>query len=70
MFDIMDVTKQQWITVQQLRNTCKNLAATNKDNNSPSNTTSGNASKLSLAQEEAITKAADANGHVSLDKFK
>ncbi|EAN96818.1 hypothetical protein, conserved [Trypanosoma cruzi] len=60
MFDLIDVTKQRWVTVSQLRNTCKNLA-----------TAAGEGSiGLSPAQEEAIEHAADEEGHVSVEKFK
>lgn len=60
MFDLIDVTKQRWITVQQLRNTCRNLA-----------TAAGEGTQsLPPAQEEALAHAGDAEGHVTLEKFK
>ncbi|KEG13309.1 hypothetical protein DQ04_01081020 [Trypanosoma grayi] len=60
MFNLIDVTKQRWVTVSQLRNTCKNLA-----------TAAGEGDLgLSPAQDEAIEHAADEQGHVSMEKFK
>ncbi|RNF05151.1 hypothetical protein TraAM80_04711 [Trypanosoma rangeli] len=60
MFDLIDVTRQRWVTVSQLRNTCKNLA------------TAASEGGLGLSHEnvEAIEHAADAEGHVSVEKFK
>ncbi|RNF24082.1 uncharacterized protein Tco025E_02601 [Trypanosoma conorhini] len=60
MFDLIDVTKQRWVTVSQLRNTCKNLATAAGEGNLG----------LSPEKEEAIERAADAEGHVSVEKFK
>lgn len=59
MFDLIDVTKQKTISVEQLRNACKNLAAA-----------AGQDGGLSEAQDQAIRKAADANGRVGADNFK
>lgn len=58
MFQLIDLTKQKWITVQQLRNTCYNLASS-----------SGTCS-LSDEQEAAISAAGDEQGRVTWEKFK
>ncbi|CBH15625.1 uncharacterized protein TEOVI_000636800 [Trypanosoma equiperdum] len=60
MFDLIDVTKQRWVTVTQLRNTCRNLATAEGEEGLG----------IPPAQEEAIEKAADAEGRVTLEKFK
>ena len=59
MFDLIDVTKQKTISVAQLRNACKNLAAA-----------AGQDGGISEDQELAIQAAADRNGRVSADQFK
>ncbi|CAD2214243.1 hypothetical protein AGDE_02432 [Angomonas deanei] len=62
MFDLIDVTKQRWVTVAQLRNTCRNLSAS----------VSGEAEDTASNQvlQEAINAAGDEQGHVSLENFK
>lgn len=59
MFDLIDVTKQKTISVEQLRNACKNLAAA-----------AGQDGGLSEAQDQAIRKAADGSGRVGAEQFK
>lgn len=59
MFDLIDVTKQKSISVEQLRNACKNLAAA-----------AGQDVGVSEVQEQAIQNAADANGRVGAEQFK
>ena len=59
MFDLIDVTKQKTISVEQLRNACKNLAAA-----------AGQDGGISDAQEQAIRKAADPSGRVAAEQFK
>lgn len=71
MFDLIDVTRQQSITVTQLRNACRNLSTTPAS--SPSPAYAGEAADFNeeeAAVEAAICAAADANGLVSLDGFK
>lgn len=58
MFDLIDVTKQRWITLQQLRNTYRNLATAVGEN------------EESETVEELTSSAADSNGHVTLESFK
>eukprot|EP00796_Vickermania_ingenoplastis_P005051 gene5051-3638_t len=58
MFQLIDLTKQKWISVQQLRNTCCNLAS------------SAGSGTLSEAQEAMVAAAGDAEGHVTWEKFK
>lgn len=58
MFQLIDLTKQKWISVSQLRNTCYNLAS------------SSGSGTLSKEQEELIRDAGDADGHVTWEKFK
>ncbi|CBZ25989.1 conserved hypothetical protein [Leishmania mexicana MHOM/GT/2001/U1103] len=65
MFEMIDVTAQRWITVAQLRNTCRNLATTSSADNV---STSGGG--LTAEQEAAIAGAGDAAGRVSMDSFK
>ncbi|KAG5490016.1 hypothetical protein JKF63_00135 [Porcisia hertigi] len=65
MFEMIDVTSQRWITVAQLRNTCRNLATASSAN---SVTTGG--SELTLEQETSIAAAGDAAGRVTMEKFK
>ncbi|KAG5463971.1 hypothetical protein LSCM1_00147 [Leishmania martiniquensis] len=65
MFEMIDVTAQRWITVAQLRNTCRNLAAAS----SVCNVSTGG-SGLTAEQEAVIAAAGDAAGHVSMDNFK
>ncbi|KAG8340952.1 hypothetical protein ERJ75_000974400 [Trypanosoma vivax] len=60
MFNLIDVTKQRWVTVSQLRNTCKNLATAAGEEDHG----------ISQAQEEAIERAADEEGRVTLEKFR
>ncbi|KAH9582262.1 hypothetical protein LSM04_008552 [Trypanosoma melophagium] len=60
MFYLIDVTKQQWVTVDQLRNTCRNLATA----------AGGGKVALSPEHEQAIDRAADERGLVTMDKFK
>ncbi|ORC93043.1 uncharacterized protein TM35_000023690 [Trypanosoma theileri] len=60
MFYLIDVTKQQWVTLDQLRNTCRNLATA----------AGGGKVALSPEHEQAIDRAADENGLVNIDKFK
>lgn len=60
MFELIDVTKQKWITVQQLRNTCRNIATSTGDQGG----------SLLDDQEALISGAADESGHVSLEGFK
>ncbi|KPA80055.1 hypothetical protein ABB37_05070 [Leptomonas pyrrhocoris] len=67
MFEMIDVTSQKWITVQQLRNTCRNLSTGSSGTERGGN---GAVNTLSEEQEAAITRAGDAAGHVSLEKFK
>lgn len=59
MFDLIDVTKQKTISVAQLRNACKNLAAA-----------AGQDGGISDAQDEAIRNAADEQGRVGAEQFK
>ncbi|KAK7199854.1 hypothetical protein NESM_000033300 [Novymonas esmeraldas] len=66
MFEMIDVTAQRWITVAQLRNTCRNLATA-------SSTSSGggaSGSGLTAEQEAAIAAAGDATGRVTMSRFK
>lgn len=59
MFDLIDVTKQKTISVAQLRNACKNLAAA-----------AGQDGGVSAEQEKAVQDAADENGRVGAEQFK
>lgn len=68
MFEMIDVTSQKWITVQQLRNTCRNLSTGSADGSRGGN--AGAAGALTEEQEAAITAACDAAGHVTMEKFK
>ncbi|KPI85774.1 hypothetical protein ABL78_5165 [Leptomonas seymouri] len=67
MFEMIDVTSQKWITVPQLRNTCRNLSTGSSDTDRSGNNA---ASTLSEEQEAAIASAGDTSGHVTLEKFK
>lgn len=58
MFQLIDLTKQKWITVQQLQNTCYNLGS------------SSGSCTLSEEQEALIKAAGDQDGHVTWEKFK
>lgn len=58
MFELIDLTKQRWISVQQLRNTCCNLAS------------SSGCGRLSEEQEAMIAAAGDEEGRVTWEKFK
>eukprot|EP00758_Cryptobia_borreli_P003609 Tbor_TRINITY_DN3864_c0_g1::TRINITY_DN3864_c0_g1_i2::g.5653::m.5653 len=55
MFEMIDVTKQSTISIAQLRNTCRNLAADAADSN---------------VDESAIQAAADSDGRVGLIPFR
>jgi hypothetical protein len=59
MFDLIDVTKQKHVSVDQLRNACKNLAAA-----------AGQDGGITEAQEKAIQAAANEKGQVGPDAFK
>lgn len=63
MFEMIDVTSQKWITVPQLRNTCRNLST--GSSGAGSNATS----TLTEEQEATIVGAGDAAGHVTREKF-
>ncbi|CAJ1037824.1 hypothetical protein Q4I30_007913 [Leishmania utingensis] len=65
MFEMIDVTAQRWITVTQLRNTCRNLATA-----SSTSTVSTSGGGLTAEQEAAIAAAGDAAGHVTIENFK
>ncbi|KAG5489288.1 hypothetical protein GH5_00153 [Leishmania sp. Ghana 2012 LV757] len=65
MFEMIDVTAQRWITVAQLRNTCRNLATASSVCNG-----STGGSGLTAEQEAVIASAGDAAGHVTMDNFK
>lgn len=67
MFEMIDVTSQKWITVQQLRNTCRNLSTGSCGADQGG---ANAANSLTEQQEAAVTSAGDAAGHVSLAKFK
>lgn len=67
MFEMIDVTSQKWITVPQLRNTCRNLST--GSSGAGRSATSG-AETLTEEQEAAINAAGDAAGHVTVEKFK
>ncbi|AYU83496.1 hypothetical protein, conserved [Leishmania donovani] len=65
MFETIDVTAQRWITVAQLRNTCRNLATA-----SSAGTGSTGGGGLTAEQEAAIAGAGDAAGRVTMENFK
>ncbi|TPP42293.1 hypothetical protein CGC20_29175 [Leishmania donovani] len=65
MFEMIDVTAQRWITVAQLRNTCRNLATA-----SSAGTGSTGGGGLTAEQEAAIAGAGDAAGRVTMENFK
>ncbi|EPY33845.1 hypothetical protein STCU_01921 [Strigomonas culicis] len=60
MFDLIDVTKQRWITVTQLRNMCRNLSTSGGLGDSDSE----------AVLQEAIKAAGDEQGHVSFENCK
>ncbi|CCW60015.1 unnamed protein product [Phytomonas sp. EM1] len=65
MFELIDVTRQKFITEQQLWNTCRNLSM-NENEDADSEQSSSTQQTL----EQAIANAVDENGHVTLEKFK
>ena len=56
MFEMIDVTKQGTISLEQLQNTCKNLAA--------------DGASFSEIDTDAIKRAADDRGRVNIDGFR
>jgi hypothetical protein len=68
MFEMIDVTSQKWITVQQLRNTCRNLSTGSASGDRGGDGTAVNG--LTEEQESAVASAGDASGHVTMEKFK
>ncbi|CCW67011.1 unnamed protein product [Phytomonas sp. Hart1] len=65
MFELIDVTRQKYITEQQLWNTCRNLSM-----NDNTDTDDEQSSSAQQSLEQAIANAVDENGHVTLEKFK